>query len=75
MYIYIYACLFVLCFAVWLWLGCLHSLTGTLTNDTTLTNTTIKLIKAYTNQELLPHTDCTYYRDPPALQVYNKREG
>jgi len=26
---------------------------------------------AYTNMELLPHTDCTYYRDPPALQVFN----
>jgi len=26
---------------------------------------------AYTNQELLPHTDCTYYRDPPALQVFH----
>jgi trimethyllysine dioxygenase len=27
---------------------------------------------AYTNLELYPHTDCTYYRDPPALQVFEK---
>lgn len=26
---------------------------------------------AYTNLELKPHTDCTYYRDPPALQFFN----
>jgi alpha-ketoglutarate-dependent taurine dioxygenase len=26
---------------------------------------------AYTNMALLPHTDCTYYSDPPALQIFN----
>jgi len=26
---------------------------------------------AYTNMELKPHTDCTYYRDTPALQFFN----
>ena len=26
---------------------------------------------AYTNDALLPHTDCTYIEDPPALQVFN----